>query len=196
MTPTEWNELKSKLLEVYIENAALMKILSWDSETYSHHCIEQCLNGKSKWNIGPFKNLKKRRTRYFHFLTINYNEDVISTSLGDPLLLLKKMAGWACVLNYAYAFEWRNHLEKTGLHCHVILQGETKYITRNCKSLKPIGYIKLCEKFNTLKKYPMKYLTDKIDYISGKTFDPSKSLSKLGDQKLRLEFNLPSKTTF
>lgn len=196
MTPLEWNEMKCKLLEIYIENSALLTLLSWDAETYSHNCDIAILNGKSKWSVGPFKNLKKRRTRYFHFLTINYDPEVISTSKGDPLILIKKMCGWACVLNYAYSFEWRNHIEKTGLHCHVILQGETKYITRNCKSLKAVGYVQLCEKFNTMKKYPMKFLPDKIKYIQGETFNSLKTLAKQGDIALREEFNLPSKSTF
>lgn len=196
MTPLEWNEMKKKLLEIYIENTALSTILGWDNETYAKNVEETILGGKSKWSVGPFKNLKKRRTRYFHFITINYDPEVISTSKGDPLLLLKKMSGWSCVFKYAYAFEWRNHIEKTGLHCHVILQGETKYITRNIKYLQPIGYKPLCEKFGTLKKYPMKFLDDKLQYIQGNTFDTSKNMSKLGDPELRLEFNLPSKSTF
>jgi len=196
MTPLEWNEMKKQYLEIYIENSALLTLLSWDNETYIHNCSLAVLNGKSKWSTGPFKNLKKRRTRYFHFLTINYDEDVISTSKGSPLDLIKKLCGWACVMNYAYAFEWRNHIEKTGLHCHVILQGETKYITRNCKALKAIGHTQLCEKFNTMKKYPMKFLDDKIKYIQGETFNSLKTLAKQGDQILRVEFNLPSKSTF
>lgn len=189
MTPEQFIEWKKNMTDIYMPSPYLDQILEWSQEEYKsfiENLVEEC---KQKWDCVPFSKLCKKRGKNFVFVTLNFNEKVITK--GTPLQIVNKITSWQCVKKYAYSFEWRDHEAETGLHAHLILVGECKRITVNCKRLKG-PFIELNEQYKTLLKYPMKYLQDKVDYISGKTFEETKNDHKSKDEELRIKHNLLS----
>lgn len=189
MTPEEFKHWKLNMTDMYMASPYLDEIMKWTQEehqAYVTECVEQL---KTVWDCAPYSKLCKKRGKHFVFVTLNFDEKSITK--GTPLQIVQKVTSWKVVNKYAYAFEWRDHEAETGLHCHLILIGNCSKITQNCKRLKgPFSDLK--KEFGTLLKYPMKYLKDKEDYISGKTFDPLKTDKKLLDEALRLKHNLLS----
>lgn len=189
MTPEEFKHWKLNMTDMYMASPYLDEILNWTQEEHKAwvtECVEQL---KSIWDCAPYSKLCKKRGKHFVFVTLNFDEKSITK--GTPLQIVQKVTSWKVVNKYAYAFEWRDHESETGLHCHLILIGDCSKITKNCKRLKgPFSDLK--KEYGTLLKYPMKYLKDKEDYISGKTFDPLKTDKKLLDEALRLKHNLLS----
>jgi len=189
MTPEQFIEWKKNMKDMYMESPYLNEILNWNQEEmqlYIEDCVEQL---KSKWECVPFSKLCKKRGKHFVFVTLNYDEKSISK--GTPLQIVSKITSWNCVQKYAYSFEWRDHEAETGLHAHLILVGDCGKITKNCKRLKG-PFIDLKKEYGTLLKYPIKYIQDKVDYISGHTFEETKNDHKLKDDALRIKHNLLS----
>ena len=189
MTPEQFIEWKKNMSDIYMSSPYLDEILEWSQEEYESFIVDCVEKFKVKWDCAPFNKLCKKRGKSFVFVTLNFNEKVITK--GTPLQIVNKITSWQCVRKYAYSFEWRDHEAETGLHAHLILVGDCGAITRNCKRLKG-PFTDLCEQYKTLLKYPMKYLSDKVDYISGKTFDETKNDKKAKDEELRIKHNLLS----
>lgn len=189
MTPEQFIEWKKNMKDMYMESPYLDEILNWNKEEYDsiiNDCVEQL---KVKWECVPFSKLCKKRGCNFVFVTLNFDEKSITK--GAPLQIVSKITTWKSIQSYAYSFEWRDHEAETGLHCHLVLVGDTSKIVKNCKRLKG-PFIDLKKEYGTLLKYPMKYLHDKVDYISGKTFEETKNDHKLKDEALRIKHNLLS----
>lgn len=189
MTPDEFTEHKKKLQDIYMPNAYLDQILNWTLEQYTDHIKEMVEQLKVKWDCPPFSKLCKKKGKTFCFVTINFDE--ANLSKGTPLQIVQKICSWSPIHRFAYAFEWRDHDAETGLHCHLILVGNTKKIVQNLKKQKG-PFIKLCKEYGTLLKYPIKFLSDKVKYINGETYDESKNDKKSRDDELRLKHNLLS----
>ena len=189
MTPEEFNDWKKKLSDMYMESIHLSQIQNWTLEEYLSFVSECAAQLDSKWNCSPFSKLCKKRGSNFVFVTLNFDEKILSKEA--PLQIVTKITTWKSIQRYAYSFEWRDHEAETGLHCHLVLVGNTSKIMQNAKRLKG-PFIELKKEYGTLLKYPMKYLNDKVDYITGKTFEPTKTDHKSKDEALRQKYNLLS----
>ena len=180
---------KIKMQELYMPSIYLDKILNWTYDEKLAHIVDCVDKMISVWDSVPFNKLCKKRGTNFVFVTLNFDENKISK--GTPLQIVQKIVSWESVNRYAYAFEWRDHEKETGLHAHLILVGNCGSIMKNCKRAKG-PYIKLCKEYGTLLKYPMKFLSDKVKYINGETFEESKTAKKELDENLRIKNNLLS----
>lgn len=184
--PYDHEEWKSTMKLKYVDNWALREILEWDLDTKTKWLSKRIEN---PWKSSPYKDLKKKRRSNFCFVTVNFDEKKVNNPT-DAHDIIKTLLKTKFITNYAYSFEWRNHEQETGLHCHLILLGQVKYITRHLSTRKG-PYTQLNKKFNTVKLYPMDYIKDKLDYIQGNTWDESKSSKKELDTLLRVKYNLP-----
>jgi hypothetical protein len=119
------------------------------------------------------------------FVTINFDNKNIS-DISYHKELLRKILTWKCIKSAHAAFEFRSDTieDHYGCHLHIVCCGETKYIKQNFKRLKG-KFIQINEKYKTLRVYPMSLYQDKIDYISGKTFDEEKNSKKEKDELYR-----------
>lgn len=134
-----------------------------------------------------YSNDRKRTKREYKklvFLTLNPDKE--NQNLKSIDKYIKKILKTKSILTYYYYYEWRNHDTTTnmyeGLHTHIILLGQTKKIIQHINRQK-IPF------FKDIKKYPVTYLQDKINY-SSETFDPIKTLKKEKDKIARLYYNL------
>lgn len=189
MTPAQFIEWKKKVANMYMESPYLTQILNWTPEQYAEYIEDIAAQVKNKWCCSPFSKLRRKRGKFFVFVTLNFDEKTINQD--TPLQIVTKITSWNCVQKYAYSFEWRDHEAETGLHAHLILLGDCGNITKNCKRLKG-QFTELKKEYGTLLKYPVKFIQDKIDYINGLTFDQTKTDKKLFDDALRIKYNLLS----
>lgn len=125
------------------------------------------------------------------FVTLNFDESKV-TPQGTIKFVQDLLFHTSVDKGCAY-WEWRDTTAGTGLHCHLVLLGsQTKRIVERCKRC-AVGapYIKLCPQFGTLKKYPARYYSDKVNYCY-ETNSTKKSEEKTHNVDLRKKFNLPN----
>lgn len=110
---------------------------------------------------------------------------------------IEKILNWKCVENYYCAYEWKHDTNGSGLHAHIILEGENKRILENIRkkskatTLRKIGK---CMFFSKLIKRDL--LQDKIDYCNGKTWEVEKDEQKKSNIYYRKLYNMPNKSTY
>lgn len=121
------------------------------------------------------------------FVTLNYNEKLVTPTGTVPHV--KRILDHAKVTQGFAYWEWRDPVKETGLHTHIVLQGDTRRIVEFCKRTKG-PFIKLGT-HDTLKKYPLKYWNDKCNYNS-ETFDSDKNEIKKQYESLRIKYELPN----
>lgn len=110
----------------------------------------------------------------FYFMTINFKPDL---DLDQCLKALDRVAQRAFIKEYHYSIEQRGSTDLTrgeGIHSHWMVH-----------TSKPLSEFKR-DLFNTLKKYlgnqrhldvrkyPLEYKADKLDYLKGLKWDPEK----------------------
>lgn len=124
------------------------------------------------------------------FITINFDNKNVK-SIDYFTQILRKILSWKCIEKACAAFEFRNDDKDQhyGCHLHIICQGKTKYIKQNAKRFKGL-FTPICKQYKTLLEYPISFYDDKVDYISGKTFDENKNNHKEKDELYRKKFNL------
>lgn len=107
---------------------------------------------------------------------------------------IEKFVSSKVIKKGVYTFEWKyeNDLKiNESIHCHMLLYGEMKQIGQH------IGRQK--EKYwnlNTKQRfiiYDKKLVNEKLDYISGKTWEDGKNIEKELDKKSRAELGLKDK---
>ena len=127
------------------------------------------------------------------FVTLNFNETKVTPC--ETVKLVKDILYHASVSRGVAYWEWRkNDPNETasGLHCHIVLEGVTKRIIERCRRCsKGAPYSELCQAYGTLKKYPARYYSEKVDYCYD-TNTASKSEQKRHNVELRKKFNLPN----
>ena len=136
--------------------------------------------------IGNKKIKKKTKGNYKKLVFLTLNPDSENQNLKSLDLWISKSLNSKSILTYYYYYEWRNHNPAEnlfqGLHCHIILLGETKKIIQHINRQRyPF--------FKDIKKYPLSYLQDKINYSSN-TFDEKKTIKKKNDKIAREYYNL------
>ena len=110
---------------------------------------------------------------------------------------IQKILNWKCVENYYCAYEWKHNEKGSGLHAHIILEGENKRIMENIrKKMKGTALPKIgkCMFFPILIKRDL--LQDKIDYCEGKTWEVEKTEQKKSNKYYRKLYNMPTITTY
>ena len=110
---------------------------------------------------------------------------------------ISKILNWKCVENYYCAYEWKHTEKGSGLHAHIILEGENKRILENIrKKQKGITLPKIgkCMFFSVLIKRDL--LQDKIDYCNGKTWEDEKDEQKKSNTFYRKLYNMPTITNY
>lgn len=141
-----------------------------------------------EYEAPPLRKANSRKRLVF--VTMNFDEKKIKPS-GTIDFVKKILYHKDVVKGFAY-WEWRDPLAETGLHCHIVLMGNTKRIIERCgRSNGP--YIKLCSAYGTLRKYPAKYYNDKVAY-SFETNDVVKTEKKVHNVDLRIKYELPNLT--
>lgn len=132
-------------------------------------------------------NLKKKCI----FLTINFdNKNIKEKSYFTKIL--RKILSWKCITEAHAAFEFRNDDEQQwyGCHLHVVCTGSIKHIKQNAKRFKG-KFTQLCGKYHTLIEYYYHpYYKEKVEYISGETFDEQKNEHKEKDKFYRKKLEL------
>lgn len=168
----------------------------------SKHLLETL---RSEWDEGDtlendkkFDNLQKKikilqkmkkSKKKMLFVTMNFDEKMVTPT--GTVSIIKKICNHPKVTNYRAYWEWRDVDAETGLHCHILLQGDTRRINEYLVRQKG-PFTTLCSAFNTVKKYPIHFWFDKINYCEGKTNSDDKDYLKSEYPRLRLKFNLPN----
>lgn len=134
------------------------------------------------------KKLKKSKKKFL-FVTVSFDEKLVTPT--GTVAIIKKICNHPKVTNYRAYWEWRDVEKETGLHCHILLQGDTRRINEYLGRQKG-PFIKLCSAYKTVKKYPIVFWNDKINYCEGKTNSEEKNLKKIHYPELRKKHNLPN----
>lgn len=133
------------------------------------------------------KKMKKSKKKLV-FVTLNYNEKLVTPTGTVPFV--KRILDHDKVTQGIAYWEWRDPVKETGLHTHIVLQGDTRRIMEFCKRTKG-PFIKLCKDYDTLLKYDLKYWNEKVKYAD-ETFDENKNEIKKHYKSLRLKYELPN----
>ncbi len=193
-----WNELhedhyRNKYLnDENLENFISLKgyclqkkaILDQNATSINWHDFNALHN--KLWNLTPASSKKAAQVL---FITFNPKENDINKLKEYINIVLKTIH----ISKYVYNFEWRNHEQETGLHCHMLLDGNLGKITQHLTRTK--------HKFNGRidgskgnnpgnYKIPKSWWQDKINYMNGETEDEEKNQKKKLDKKLRKKNNL------
>lgn len=168
----------------------------------SKHLLETL---RSEWDEGDtlendkkFDNLQKKikilqkmkkSKKKMLFVTLNFDETMVTPT--GTVAIVKKICNHPKVTNYRAYWEWRDVDAETGLHCHILLQGDTRRINEYLGRQKG-PFTTLCSAFDTLLKYSLHFWFDKINYCEGKTNSDDKNNLKSEYPRLRLKFNLPN----
>lgn len=129
------------------------------------------------------------------FVTLNYNEKLVTPTGTVPYV--KRILDHAKVTQGFAYWEWRDPVAETGLHTHIVLQGDTRRIVEHLKrSQGPYTELKVDKpkdypKLNTVKKYPLSYWSEKLKYAN-ETFSESKNEIKKHYENLRIKYELPN----
>lgn len=161
---------------------------------------------KSQWDEGDtlendvfFENLQKKlkngkkSKKKMIFVTLNFNEKLVTPTGTVPIV--EKIIHHPKVTNYYAAWEWRDITSETGLHCHILLLGDTRRLIEFLKRQKG-PFLKLTTNptgaYANIKKYSDTYWSDKVRYVNGETFDSNKNIKKSNYNKLREKYELPN----
>lgn len=138
-------------------------------------------------DLAKLKKMKGSKKKLV-FVTLNYNEKLVTPTGTVPHV--KRILDHDKVTQGIAYWEWRDPVKETGLHTHIVLQGDTRRIMEFCKRTKG-PFIKLCKEFDTLLKYDLKYWNEKVAYAD-ETFDSDKNEIKKHYKSLRLKYELPN----
>lgn len=134
------------------------------------------------------QKMKKSKKKML-FVTLNFDETLVTPT--GTVAIVKKICNHPKVTDYKAYWEWRDVDAETGLHCHILLQGDTRRINEYLGRQKG-PFTTLCSAFNTVKKYPLYFWYDKIKYCEGITNSDDKNNLKSEYPKLRNKYNLLS----
>lgn len=144
--------------------------------------------------LAALKKMEKSKKKLV-FVTLNYNEKLV-TPTGTVPYVTRILDHAKVTQGFAY-WEWRDTEAETGLHTHIVLQGDTRRIVEMLKRRQG-PYIELKvdnpndkRKLHTIKKYPLKYWKDKCEY-NEVTFKETKNELKSDYERLRKKYNLPN----
>ena len=153
-----------------------------------------------------FKNKMLRTKAKFLFVTLNFDEKLVTP--GGTLEIVKNIINYKQIKKACAFWEWRDVEAETGLHCHLLLLGDTFQIKRKllslngsksyseATSLRPYNYLVYKKNTSTnLMLYPCSKWFDKINYCLGNTFSEEKDNLKIHYPRLRLKHKLPNITT-
>lgn len=148
-------------------------------------------------NVERLRCLKKmeKSKKKLVFVTLNYNEKLV-TPTGTVPYVMRILDHDKVTQGFAY-WEWRDTEAETGLHTHIVLQGDTRRIVEMLKRRQgPYIELKVDKpgdkiKLHTIKKYPLKYWKDKCEY-NEHTFKETKNELKSDYERLRKKYNLPN----
>ena len=138
-------------------------------------------------NLRKLKKMKGCKKKLV-FVTLNYDEKMVTPTGTVPYV--KRILDHGKVTQAFAYWEWRDTEAETGLHTHIVLQGETRRIVEMLKRTKG-PFTRLCSEYNTVKKYPLKYWKDKCEY-NEITFDETKTNLKSEYDRLRIKYELPN----
>lgn len=137
------------------------------------------------WKLIPKISKKQQKVLW---LTLNPKQN----DINKLKQIIKNILKTSNINKYCYVYEWRDHDKETGLHCHMLLDGNlgkiTQHINRQnitecridpCKTNTPGDY-----------KVPKTWWNDKIQYMTAQTQDSEKNAKKEKDKILRKKYNL------
>jgi len=112
-------------------------------------------------------------------------------------VFIEKILNWKCVEKYYCAYEWKHNSESSGLHAHILLEGQNKRILENIRKKSKVNTFKKIGKCMFYYKLILRdLLQDKIDYCNGKTWEDEKTKSKESDPFYRKKYGMPNISTF
>jgi len=174
----------SRKFQIQIEDLADMRRRHDEGDTLENDKKFENLQKKIKL----LQKMKKSKKKML-FVTLNFDEKMVTPT--GTVAIVKKICNHPKVTNYRAYYEWRDVDAETGLHCHILLQGDTRRINEYLVRQKG-PFTTLCSAFNTIKKYPIMFWFDKISYCEGKTNSDDKNDLKSEYPRLRLKYNLPN----
>ncbi len=146
------------------------------------------------WNLTPARSKKAQQVL---FVTLNPKDNITHNMKKSNINHLQEYINIilkTChISNYVYNFEWRNHDEESGLHCHMLLDGNLGKITQHLNRTKHKFHGRIDgSSGNNPGNYliPMGWWQDKINYMNGITEDEEKNNKKKKDKYLRKKYNL------
>lgn len=139
------------------------------------------------------KNLKKKISPKIVWLTIRPKK----CDEYEFKEFVEKILNWKCVENYYCAYEWKHNEESSGLHAHILLEGQNKRILENIRKKSKVNTFKKIGKCMFFAKLINRdLLQDKIDYVNGKTWEDEKNEHKKSDSFYRKKYGMPNISTF
>ena len=172
---------KKAILDRFESNPSLTS--SWTQYNDLHNSL---------WRLT--KKSSKKSQKKCLWLTLNPPFSEISGICADTLHFAEMIVSSKNVSDFAYAFEWRDHQNQTGFHCHMLLNGNLPKIVQHIKRIKLKNFVGRIDpkKGNKPGDYyiPLSWWDDKIRYFQGITDDPEKNKKKEKDCDLRKKYNL------
>lgn len=136
---------------------------------------------------------KKKKSGTFLWITISPPVCTIELFLNNLRRFLKKK--WVAEFAYTYVIEQRKTVayyshtdhDDNGKHIHIALANEKK----KCKVISEIAStFKIPKSSVDSKKMILKYLPDKLEYMTGKKTGEGKEAKQMGDRVFRKIYNL------
>lgn len=196
-TPFNLNDWGREKLRIKNEQLELHN--KFDMSKYKLDYFKQIADeGDTLENDKKYENLQKKLEKLnkwkkskkkFLFVTLNFDEKMVTPT--GTVAIVKKICNHPKVTDYKAYWEWRDVDAETGLHCHILLLGDTRRINEYLVRQKG-PFTTLCSAFNTIKKYPILFWYDKINYCEGKTDSDDKNNLKSEYPRLRNKYNLQS----
>jgi hypothetical protein len=190
----EWGREQLRIKNEQLELSRKFQIQMEDLEDMRRRHDE----GDTLENDKKFENLQKKMKilqkmkkskKKMLFVTLNFDEKLVTPT--GTVAYVKKICNHPKVTDYKAYWEWRDVDAETGLHCHILLQGDTRRINEYLGRQKG-PFTTLCSAFNTIKKYPIHFWFDKINYCEGNTNSNDKNDLKSEYPKLRNKYSLQS----
>lgn len=186
----DWGRQKLRERNAAAEERARYEIAAWNAAQMEESRLAtdwEAEHLKVEENLRKLKKMKGCKKKLV-FVTLNYDEKLVTPTGTVPYV--KRILDHAKVTQAFAYWEWRDTEAETGLHTHIVLQGETRRIVEMLKRTKG-PFTRLCSEYNTVKKYPLKYWKDKCEY-NETTFDETKNNLKSQYERLRIKYELPN----
>lgn len=131
-----------------------------------------------------------KRPLSLYFMTINFKPDINSDVIQK---VLSRLADRTIISKYSYSIEQRGSDDSTrgtGLHSHWLVHTSKPLSEFKRDCLSTLGKYLGNSRHLDIRKYPLEYESDKIQYLKGNKWDPDKESKVVQDRLFRLENNL------
>lgn len=192
-----WGLEQMKKYNAAQEESARYVIAAYARERRQNEQLAVDYEAQAVENVERLNALKKmeKSKKKLVFVTLNYNEKIV-TPTGTVPYVMRILDHDKVTQGFAY-WEWRDTEAETGLHTHIVLQGDTRRIVEMLKRRQgPYTELKVDKpnarpQLRTILKYPLKYWKDKCEYNEF-TFKENKNELKSDYERLRKKYNLPN----